>query len=655
MVDKRVTTVCPRDCYDSCNLIAEYPQGRSDPILKGNAEHPITQGFLCPRGVKDFNRAYSSQRVLFPYIREKQQLENKGRKCNWNEALELITKNLKTVLKEEGSEAVLHLEYAGNMGLLTWYFPQRIWYAVGATKTDYSICSKSGHEALSLHYGSSYGIKPEQLTHQKLIIFWGFNAVVSSPHLWSLAQKARNQNKSIIAVIDPRISKTAELADIHLQPKPGYDTALAYGIAHALSNQGLIDIEFIDKWTKGFESFSQEFKKWHKGRVERYTGLNWSQIEELATLYGTQRPNVIMIGLGMQKSRNGAEAVRAIGLLPPLIGQHRGFFYSNGRANYVDFDYLTGKTLSVKPHKLVSQVQLGRLVENGKFKFIFIYNTNPTLTLPNQTAFRYGLLREDVFVVVHETHWTETTKYADVVLPALTYLEKDDLVIPWSHHYIQRSNQILKPQEMSRTEIWVMQQLARRLDLKEQWLFQDSWDAIKKSLTNSVSQRAFDDLRDGKRLQLRTKELNEYPTPSGKIEFASSIALEQNASPLPTQPDVGHDPDKLVLLNSALPNYTHTQFQDIYGDIPAIVKIHPKTATEYDIHDEDIIELVNEQGTIKVSAQITESVLPETLWSPRQFIGLGGNPQNSLTPDSPQPIGGGSVFNSTYVKLQKRK
>ena len=180
MPKKQIKTVCPRDCYDSCHLIAEFSDDEHRPKLKGDSSNPITQGFTCPRGAKDLDRTFSSQRVRFPYIRDKQQPDKFGKKCTWDEALQLVSDKLKDTLLITGAEAILHLEYAGNMGLLTEYFPHRIWNNLGASKTDNSICSKSGHDALALHYGSSHGIQPEDLINQKLIIFWGFNAAVSS-------------------------------------------------------------------------------------------------------------------------------------------------------------------------------------------------------------------------------------------------------------------------------------------------------------------------------------------------------------------------------------------------------------------------------------------------------------------------------------------
>ncbi|MHA2405237.1 MAG: molybdopterin-dependent oxidoreductase [Candidatus Hermodarchaeia archaeon] len=653
MERKKIRTVCPRDCYDSCHLIAEFPRGAPFPILKGDPDHPLTQGVTCPRGTKDMNRVFSPQRLFFPYIRKKQDGPKKGTRSAWDEVLELIIKKLQATLRKNGPESVLHIEYAGNTGLLTWHYPQRLWNALGATKTDYSICSHSGHVALSLHHGLSYGTQPEHLPNQKLILFWGFNAAVSSAHIWSLAQQARKRNRAKIVVIDPRVSETAKGADIHLQLKPGSDVALTYGLANALVNHGLVDEGFIAKWTQGYNHYQKEAKKWTPQRVEATTGIQWAQIEQLANLYAKNRPNTIMIGFGMQKSLNGAEAVRAISLLPALIGKHRAFCYSNGQAFSIDFDYITGEGITTTPHKIVSQVKLGQHLQEGAFKFVFIYNMNPAQTLPNQRAVRQGLLRKDIFVVVHDTHWTETAHLADVVLPAQTYLEKEDLVIPSHHNYIQRSNRIIDPREESKTEIWVMQQLAQRLHRKEHWLFQPPWDAIRVALSNAIKAETVDDLLMGRRVQLQMKPLDEYTTPSGKLEFYSSTARKNGLPPLPQQLEFSREPGEFVFLNSALRNYTHTQFQDIYGAIPAEVFIHPDDAETIGILEGDHIQVENAYGSVVVKPRISSDVPPGILWSPRQYTGLRGNPQNCLVPDTVQQIGNGPVFNSTKVRIRK--
>jgi anaerobic selenocysteine-containing dehydrogenase len=616
--------------------------------VKGGFENPITEGILCPRGFKDPERVYSLHRVLYPYLRNGGKPSRSFKRASWDYALSIIADRLRSVIENYGSKALLHVNYAGNMGVLTWYMPQRLWYALGASRTDYSICSKSGREALRLHYGLSYGVLPDELAKMRLTVYWGFNAAVSAPHLWLKTQKSRSR----IVVVDPRCSETAAKADLWIQPKPGSDVALAYGVAKYLIEGGYVDHEFIDKYTYGYQYFKNEALRWSREEIEEITGVRWSIIEEFGKVYTSLKPSVIMIGIGMQKNIYGWEAVRAVSLLPPLIGIHRGFYYANSEGWSIDLAYLTGEKLTRKKPYTVSQVALGKLLEKGKFKFIWIHNMNPAASLPNQQAVRRGLSRDDVFVVVHETHWNETTDYADVVLPAPTFLEKTDLVLSYSHNYVKLYRNAIEPLGESRDELWVTRKLSEKLNLKSWWLYEEPFKALRKALRKSFENGVFSDLLKGKTLKLKVKPKEVYQTPTGKIEFYSIKAEKYGVSPIPTQKPLPIKKGYLILITSAHPQYTHSQFQDVYGAIPAIVWINPKDAGKHNIKNQQLVKLYNDKGDVVVKAIVTSKVLKGVLWSPRLHIGINGKPQNAITIDKTQTLGGGSSFNSTLVKIE---
>lgn len=648
---RKVTTVCSRDCYDTCFIVATVNDDGRVVSVKGDRNNPITQTFTCPRGARDADRVYRN-RVLSPHFRIGPKPGRTFKRSTWEGTLDLVAKRLKDVIDDWGPERVLLLDYAGNTGLLASAFPQRLWNSIGATRTDYGLCSKSGHEGLSLHYGLSYGVQPEELSEKKLIVYWGFNAAVSFPHIWALSLKARHKLNVKIAVVDPRKSETANQADLWIRPKPGSDVALANGIARYLIQNDLVDIAFIRQWTDGFEAFKREVIKWTPDRVEGITGLDWSSIEKLAIAYGELSPSATMIGVGFQKSFEGAESVRATSLLPALLGQHRGFFYSNGPGYCVDISYLTGESFVDNPHRIVTQVGVSDLIKRGDFKFIYIHGMNPALTLPNQKAFRNGISRDDVFIVVHETHWTETADFADVVFPAQTYLEKEDIVIPWAHQYIRKSNRVVAPLGESRHEIDIMTELARRLGLVEDWLFEDPWKALAKSFDNALVTGTFKDLLDNEIVRIKCKPRNKYQTPTERIEFFSKKAEATGYSPFPEYIPIHLEDGEFILLNSSLRKYTHTQFQEVYGPIPAIVLINPGDASVLGLADDDIITLLNDLGKTKVKVSVSENVPEGVLWSPKELTGLDSNPLNSLSVSVPQRIGGGSVFNSTVVRIR---
>lgn len=623
---------------------------------KGSTENPVTQGFLCPRGMGDPKRVYSKDRVLYPYVKTDGKTRGSFKQVSWNEATQQVAKKLQEVIGQYGIESVLVLNYSGNQGLLALQYPERLWNFLGATKHDYALCSTSGHEGICLHYGLSYGLQPEDLLDMKVVTYWGYNAKVGSSHQWTLSLKARKKNGTKIITVDPRKSPTAEDSDVWLNPRPGSDVALAYGIARYLIEQDCVSKSFIDQWTVGYDRFKEAALSWTPERVQRATGIGWERIEEVGDIYAEDKPGAFMIGLGLNKSFHGAESARAVSLLPTLFGYHRGFHYSNSRGMFVDSTYLNGSKFTSKKLRVVSEVALGPMLKEGEFKFVFIYGMNPAVTLPNQNAVRAGLSRSDVFVVVHETHWTETAKLADVILPAPTYLEKRDIVISDHHPYCRLSVKAIEPLGESRDEVSLMHELARQMGLTKEWLYEDPSEALRKSLMNAFENGSVDDLFSGKVMKLKLKPTNEYQTPSGKVELYSSRAVEMGLNPLPEQlPIEQSEGGWFILLNSSLPNYTHTQFTDVYGPIPKIVWINPKDSESLEIEDGEEVEVYNDLGKVTLRATVTDKVASGVLWAPRPVTGIDGNPMNSLASSTPQTIGRGPMFNSTKVKLRLAK
>jgi len=647
MEEKKI--VCARDCYDTCSMIIETDKKGNLISIRGDSDHPITRGTLCPRGVKDIEHVYKN-RILYPH-----KFDNSMRdyeRFSWEEALNKISVKLIECLEKYGSDSILHIDFAGNGGFLTWDYPLRFWNFIGAAQTDYSICTKSGHKAISLHYGKSYGIQPENLLHQKLIVFWGFNASESAPHLWNLCQKARKQNGAILITIDPRKSETAKQSDLWINPYPGTDNYLAFGISKYLIDNDYLNTKFIKKWTYGFEKYKSLVDNIRYSEIEQICGIRERDLRKISDFYATLRPNASLIGIGLSKSKYGANSVRAISLIPALLGIHRGFFFSNDQAYFINRHYLRLEDLN-KDRKIISQVNIAEDLEKNNIKFIIIFNSNPSASLPNQKKFRAFLKRKDVFVVVHDTHWSSICDFADIVLPAPTFFEKEDIIIPWSHSYIRYNPKIISPLGESKSEIWLFNNISEKLDIKKSELWEEPLLVIKKSLNNSFKNGSFEDLINGNRLKLRTRKSNKYYTPSKKIEFYSSLAKEIGIDPLPTIDHLKIDSNEFILLTSSLKRYTHSQFQEIYGKIPPILKLNFEDSQELGIKDNMKVEIHNSFGYVKLNSEISDQMKKGVLWAPKLVIGLDGNPLNILTSNTPQKIGGGSSFNSTKVRLKK--
>jgi anaerobic selenocysteine-containing dehydrogenase len=375
-------------------------------------------------------------------------------------------------------------------------------------------------------------------------------------------------------------------------------------------------------------------------------------VMDLAEAYAAQRPSATLIGIGLQKNTRGADQARAVAFIPAVLGQHRGFFYSSGDAHAVNMDRITGRALHPGPERVVSQVGLAPLVASGAFSVVFISGMNPALTLPGQHQLRQGLRTGDVSVVVHDTHWTRSTDYADIVLPALTYLEKEDLVLPWGHSRIRFARRAAAPSTDGWEEVRLVQALARRLGRDEPELYEDVHAALAGALDGALRDGGPEELFQGKTLYLKRRASDDYPTASGKIEFVSGHAAAAGLSALPR---VAEETDRegWVMISSALPAYTHTQFQEVYGPIPATATLHPEDAALLSIADGDQLVLANAGGRVTVSAVVSDRVPPGVVWTPRQFEDADGRPLNALCSTVPQTIGGGSTFNSTRVTIRK--
>jgi len=643
---KIVKTVCHRDCPSICFIDAEIIEGKLV-ATKGSTESPVTNGILCPRGMGDPKRVYSKDRVLKPHIKTEKGFVS----VSWEKALQLSANKLKETLEKDGREAVLLYDYPGNQGFITWQYSNRLWRAIGATITDGVLCSGSGHAGIGLHYGLTYGIDYDDTANYPVIVFWGNNIKNSFLHLWLNLFKAAKTKGTKFICIDPRRSETAKASDTWLSPRPGSDVALCYGIARYLITHGKIDENFIKENTDGFEEYKKEAMRWTPERVTTVTGIPWDQIEEISETFAENGPTGFLIGLGLNKSNQGAEACRAICLLPALLGEHRGFHYSDGGGRYVDWDYINGGKQSKTPSKVVKQVSIGDQLENGDFKYVFVQGSNPALKLHNIKSVREGIGKEDVFVVVNETHWTETAKLADVVLPSPTYLEKSDINLSDHHRYVRLSQQAIEPLGNSRHEVWIMRKLAVLIGCEESWLFEDTWDALRVAHEGVFIDGVFDDLFDDKVLRLKLRPNEEYQTKTEKIEFYSTSALEQGFPPLPNQPDL-IDKGWFTLLNSALPKWTHSQFRDVYGPMPDVVWINTVDANELCIKNGDTIQVYNEYGELELNTVVTEDVGKGVLWAPRLLVDKKDTPMNLLATSKPQEIGAGPRFNSTKVRIK---
>ena len=637
-------TTCPRDCYDTCAMQAEYSTEDNDIIrIKADPANPMTGKVLCPRGAKDHIRRKKG-RIINPLLRQ----GNEFVPISFDKAFDIIAEKIKYIRENYSSKAILYYDYAGNQGAFTTVYTKRLWYALGATLTDWSLCTGAGNAAIALHYGKKYGIHPEELPQHKLIFLWGMNVADNGPHIWRFVRQAQKQGTKVI-YIDVRKTRTAKMADVFIQIRPHTDIVLAYAIINRLIATDAIDKDFISRYTVGFDYLAEAARQWSIESASRITGINPQTIVHLSDLYANLRPSATMIGVALQKSRNGWEAVRLLSLLPAVLGQHRGFFYSFSSALDIDDDYLSGYSF-VQDHNIIPQVTAAHLLAQGQFKMVFVSSANPAVTIPNARAFVKGMRRPDVLSVVQDTHMSETAREADLILPAPNFLEKEDVIFPWGHNYLRYNQKIVRTDIP--TEIDQMWAIAERLGMQQTWIKENPQQALLHSLRKVLDnpQEMIDNPHKVYKCKILPRDA--YQTPSGKIEFHSSTAPE-GINPVPQYREETRQADEYFLISSAIAQYTNSQFQEIYGPIPSVVHIHPREAEKIRLKNGDRVFIYNEKAEIELEVKTDNTIDREMVWTPRNTTGLNGIPLNALVESYPAGIGRGSVYHSTVVKIRK--
>ncbi len=614
---------CPRDCYDTC--IHEVGVLNNEMILLPS-EIPYGIKVTCPRAARDIQRALSKNRVLYPY-KAIDKRTSKFTRISWDDALDEISIRLKEVLNKYGPEKVLVLDYAGNMGLITRHFSQRLWYLLRAARTDYSICDSAGELGLKLHYGKTYGALISELYDSKLIVYWGFNPAITSVHNYHIARNRKIRKELSVIVIDPVRTETTKIADIWLRPRFGSDIYLALGAANYIIQKEYYNKEFIEEYTTGFNEFAKWVRKFDLALVSEKTKLRKQEIINFVETYVDLKPNLIFIGYGIQRKRGGINTVRSISLLPALIGEHRGFYYSNSDGLLLDKGLIRGTHLG-EPSLIIPQAMISEYLERNKFKFIYIQLVNPLGTHPDPEKILNYFVREDVFVVVHETHWSDTAKHANIVLPATTYLEKDDFITGYWHNYLIWNKKIMEPQGESKNELDVQREIARRLGLDHKAIFEDPLEVIKNSLGESI----FNKLMKKGYAEIPYLPKGRYQTYSKKIEFKSQMALELGLEEFPEPIDLFSDGGDLILVFRASFMHTHTQFEEIYGPVPKILYINSKDAEKRNIENGDKVLVVSDNNEVILIAKVTDNVPPGLLVAYKSAISVDGKRINVLIP-----------------------
>ena len=640
---------CPRDCYDSCSIVTRVRDGKLHSI-EANKKQPFTQGFLCPKGQNLMQYVYSKERVLYPMKRDGKKGEGKFKRISWDQALNEIVDQIKTRSALYGTDSILQYDYAGTMGHIQRYFPSRFFNAIGASRITHTICSRAGDKALDIVYGSCLGMLPEEIEKCRLIVVWGMNPAWSSPHGFELIKKAQKRGAKVY-VIDPIKTATAEIG-IHLQIKPTTDAAMALCCVNHIIENRLYPEEFVRNNTTGFEKLVEVSKKFDLNAMAKITGLVKRDMEDFIADYVSLRPNCIMMGYGMQRNRNGGEMIRAISVLPALIGENRGFFYSTDLDDF-DRQYLEGWGLTSRKKAYHNMVDFGRTLESGRIKMMFVYDSNPLATLPNQNLVRKGFAREDIFTVVHDLFMTDTADYADILLPATSFFEQFDIHTSYLHQYLSINEKAIEPLGEAKSNSDLFRSLASAMKLTAKELYEEDEKIAKTLISKSKAvEGTFEALKKKGFVKLRVPDRKAYITPTRKIELYSATAAAEGLGGLPAHVEVqGKLPYQLLTPVHKL--LVRSQYHILHPELSPVVYVNKRDALEEGIEDGGTVTLSNEFGEWTVKSEISESVPPgvmltySALW-PKLADGKNAN---FLTTDYVQKYGGNSAFNSTFVRV----
>jgi len=626
-LQQQIRTTCPRDCYDACGVVVLARSGRP-PIIRGDKADPVSRGKLCRKCSAAYNGVLQdpNARLSRPIRRCGPKGAGRFEAISWQEATGEIAARLQSIVAESGGDAVLNAHYTGTFAMIGYHFPMRFFNRLGATEVDPdTVCNKAGHAALEYVYGTSLdGFDPRTASDSACILVWGANPSASAPHQhehW-LAEAA-----CPVVVVDPLRTATAKQADLHLQLRPGTDAVLAFALLHVLWRDGLIDQEFLAEHTVGFEELEPEIARCDPDRAEKTTGVPKRLVEQAAHLYGAG-PSLLWVGQGLQRQPTGGNVVRSVAMLPAVTGslgkKGGGFLYLNGiETRGLDSDYLLGSRLAPAAPAPISQMDLASALEDReRFRALFCWNINIAASSPEQRRLKAAMRSESLFTVVVDLFQTDTADLADIVLPAASFLEHDDLVVSYFHQSLGAQVKALDPPGEALPNSEIFRRLARAMGYEEPELYESDEEVLARLLADAGVVLGFKAFAEGgtfwpqaqPRLQFPD---GRYPTPSGRIEIASDRAEADGFSRIPlARADPPPAAGRLRLLSPA----SAWTLNDSYGNDPVArshsgaqaVILNPADAAARGLCDGEMAVLKSEAGEllapVSTSADVPTSV-----------------------------------------------
>ena len=682
---------CPHDCPDCCALETEVDEHGRAVCVRGRADHPITRGWLCAKVNRYLDRVYHPERILYPMRRVGPKGSGEFARITWEEAIAEITVRWRDIISQQGAECILPYSYAGTLGLANGAVTDsRFWNRLGACRLERAICGHAAEEAVLLTVGGRLAPSPEMLLRSKLVLIWGSNPASTAPHIMPFLRQAQ-RNGTRVVVIDPIHTLTARSADQHIQPYPGTDAALALSLMHVVVEEGLHRPEWIAAHTLGWERLLERIMKFPPERAAQLTGLSIETIVDLARSYAMRTPALLRVTDGINRHTNGGQTVRTLACLPALTGQYG---LPGGGLMYSTSDWLKWDKAAVAHNndpacppepRTLNMNRLGSILTgeaNPPITSLFVYNANPVASSPNAGKIVEGLMRADLFTVVHELFETDTARYADILLPATSQLEHVDLHKPYGHLSLQYNMPAIAPQGEARSNWDVMRALAASMGFDDAWLKEDANEVIRSVLEATAQSNpllagiTLERLQVEGSIPLTIPAEQQVPfangifhTPSGKVEFYSEQAAAKGYDPVPCwEPEVEsgaeesaqHFADsRLPLLCPAAHHFVSSTFGNqermIAREGAPTLRIHPLDAELRGIHHGQLVRVSNERGECHLVADVTEDVRPgvlhtTTVWWPK--FSPDKRNVNWTTSDRLADFNGGSTFYTNMVAVE---
>ena len=654
-----VRTACPLDCPDSCTLDVTVENGRIQKI-DGGDDNPVTRNFICAKVRRFGERIYGEDRVLYPCVRQGAKGHGTFTRVSWDEALDLIARRMQEIKDTTGAEAILPYYYGGSNGLLTQNTNDaELFRRFGTSRLATTICAAPTGAANQALYGKMPGVVYQDYPQAKLVVLWGVNPSASGIHLIPYVKEAQ-ANGAALVVIDPRTTSLAKKAELHLAVRPGTDLVVALALHRVLFEEGHADLAFLEQHTHGADRLRAAAEPWTIERAAREAEIDPAALRRLADLYVAASPAVVRCGWGLERNRNGGSVAAAILALPAVAGKFGvrggGFSMSNSLA----FGLKSAQWIDTPEPatRLVNMNHLGRALTeytDPPVQMLFIYNCNPLATAPDQNRVLKGLQREDLFTVAFEQVYNDTARYADVVLPATTFLEQYDIAKSYGPIALQLVRPVIEPRGEARPNAQVFSELAERLGIG---VAEEDAETLLRitarmgTVGPELLERGFaTPPHEGAPVQF----VDVFPlTPDRKVNlFPGEIAGDAPAGMYGYQPDPATDGFPLALISPA----TEKTISSTLGELrerAAMLHIHPADAGPRGISQSDAIRVFNQLGELHCPANVTTDIRRGTVafskgvWRRNTY---NGSTANALVPDSLTDLGAGACFNDARVQV----